>query len=219
MVEYQENGDLAIINEYKFRRDKKTGYYLSTRLIDKKRKRLHIYVWELINGAIPHGYDIHHIDHNKSNNEIDNLMLVTRKQHKKIHASEMTDEQRNNIKINLIENAIPASKAWHKSSEGLEWHKQHYESMKSKLHAKIIKKCEFCGKEYEATHNGANRFCSNNCKSAYRRKMGYDNIERECACCGEKFIVNKYSTAKYCQAHRREVRYNGRDRECLQYGG
>lgn len=52
MVEYQENGDLAIINEYKFRRDKKTGYYLSTRLIGKKRKRLHIYVWELINGAI-----------------------------------------------------------------------------------------------------------------------------------------------------------------------
>lgn len=219
MIEYRENGDLAIVNGYKFRRDKKTGYYLSTKPIGERRKRLHIYVWESINGDIPQGYDVHHIDHDKSNNEINNLMLVTRSQHRKIHASEMTDEQRNNMKINLIGNAIPASKAWHKSSEGLEWHKQHYEEMKNKLYTKAIRVCEFCGKEYETIINGANRFCSNNCKSAYRRKKGFDNIERECACCGETFITNKYSPAKYCQAHRRKICYNSGDRERLQHGG
>lgn len=42
------------------------------------------------------------------------------------------------------------------------------------------------------------KFCSNNCKSAYRRKSGVDNEERICKICGEIFITNKYSKAKVC---------------------
>lgn len=43
MVQYFENGDLAFFNGVYFRRDKKTGYFLSS---TKPRKRLHVYVWE-----------------------------------------------------------------------------------------------------------------------------------------------------------------------------
>lgn len=42
-------------------------------------------VWEFHNGAIPKGYEIHHIDGDKSNNQIENLQCVTRKAHRRLH--------------------------------------------------------------------------------------------------------------------------------------
>jgi sugar lactone lactonase YvrE len=59
-------------NGIKFTRDEKTGYYLNSTI----RKRLHRYVWEFYNGKIPEGYQIHHKDKDKSNNDISNLELM-----------------------------------------------------------------------------------------------------------------------------------------------
>jgi len=44
-----------IFNGVKFYKDGK-GYWLAT--IDKKPKRLHVYVWECSNGKVPKGYHI-----------------------------------------------------------------------------------------------------------------------------------------------------------------
>lgn len=46
---------------------------------------LHRLVWEIHNGQIPEGYQIHHIDHDKKNWQIENLMMVDRKSHWEIH--------------------------------------------------------------------------------------------------------------------------------------
>ena len=46
----------------------------------------HDVVWERNFGAIPDGHCVHHIDHNKQNNHISNLQLVTHLEHKRIHA-------------------------------------------------------------------------------------------------------------------------------------
>lgn len=48
------------------------GYYVNSH----KRIKLHRFIWEQHNGSIPDGYIVHHIDHDKSNNEINNLCLV-----------------------------------------------------------------------------------------------------------------------------------------------
>lgn len=44
-------------------------------------KRIHFYihrlVWEAFKSEIPNGYEINHIDHNKKNNNLSNLELVT----------------------------------------------------------------------------------------------------------------------------------------------
>lgn len=48
---------------------------------------LHRMVWICYNGEIPDGYDIHHKDFNKDNNSIDNLQLLTKDEHNKIHLS------------------------------------------------------------------------------------------------------------------------------------
>lgn len=46
---------------------------------------LHRKVWECYNGPIPEGYDIHHKDGDKSNNNIDNLELLSHSEHAKHH--------------------------------------------------------------------------------------------------------------------------------------
>jgi hypothetical protein len=45
----------------------------------------HIYVWQLVNGAIPIGYCLHHIDGNKANNEIENLECILIRDHSSLH--------------------------------------------------------------------------------------------------------------------------------------
>ena len=49
-------------------------------------RMLHDIVWENANGSIPDGYEIHHIDGDKQNNDIENLKLVTPLEHKRIHS-------------------------------------------------------------------------------------------------------------------------------------
>ena len=129
--------DIAKYNGYEFRLDKTTGYYLSTKKIGERRKRLHCYVWETeTENEIPSGYAIHHKDHNKNNNEIDNLQIVTSSEHAKIHGQALTEEQKIARKNNIIQNVIPKSVEWHKSEDGREWHKEHYEQMKDKWYKK-----------------------------------------------------------------------------------
>jgi hypothetical protein len=54
--------------------------------IDGKQKRLHRYVMECFIGrALTEKELVHHIDGDKTNNNIENLKLITRSQHLKIH--------------------------------------------------------------------------------------------------------------------------------------
>lgn len=177
----------------KFTRDDKTGYYLNSTI----KERMHRYVWRYYNGPIPKGYHIHHIDHDKSNNTIENLQLITIKKYTTMHSEEHVKSNYEAMCNNLIKNAVPKSKEWHKSEEGHEWHKKHYEEMKDKLYVKVTKKCKCCGKEYE-TYKGRNYFCSNACKSKWRRKSGIDNEKRLCEVCGKEYTVNKYSKTRTC---------------------
>ena len=50
-------------------------------------KRVHRMVWEHVNGKIPKGYIIHHIDENKKNNSISNLQIMKKKDHDRLHGS------------------------------------------------------------------------------------------------------------------------------------
>lgn len=180
----------------RFTRDDKTGYYLCATADDGKRKRMHVYVWEYFNGPVPKGYHIHHIDGDKSNNNIKNLQLLLAMEHEKLHGSMWTDEQRNRARKN-IEKASIKAKEWHGSKAGHEWHKMHYEKMKEKLHQVHKFNCPMCGKEFQSPQIKS-KFCCNNCKSAYRRKKGVDNITKICSLCGGEYTANRYNKTKFC---------------------
>lgn len=199
-IEYTNGGKVATIDGYRFTRDNRTGYYLSSKPINGSRKRLHVYVWEKHNGAIPKGYQVHHIEMDKSKNEISDLVLLSVSEHQKLHAENFTEERLEKMRRNLTENARPKACEWHKSDAGREWHKQHGRDVWKKRKPKTYT-CTNCGKEFESLNcysAKSNRFCCNNCKSAYRRKLGIDNETRRCSICGGEFTANKYSRAKRC---------------------
>ena len=179
-------------NGLKFTRDDKTGYYLNSTI----RKRLHRYVWEYYNGDIPAGYDIHHKDKDKSNNDISNLEMLEKAEHRQFHAEHLTEDEKAKLRDNLNKNARPAALLWHKSDKGREWHKQHYNDFADRLHQMYDVVCKNCGKEFQGQHGAA--FCCNACKSAYRRHAGIDNVAKVCPVCGNVFVSNKYAKVITC---------------------
>ena len=50
--------------------------------LNKKRHQAHRLIWVYLNGNIPEGLEIDHIDGDKTNNRIDNLRLATRTQNR-----------------------------------------------------------------------------------------------------------------------------------------
>lgn len=191
-VEYFENNDLAIFNGLKFRKDKKSGYYLCSKI----QKRLHRYVYEYYNGTIPKGYDIHHkID--KFHNDIEDLELKLREEHRRYHKMNISTIRREWLSKNINEVARPKEIEWHKSEKGKKWHKEQYKKTKEKLLIEKEYVCENCGNRFESTQQRS-KFCSNKCKSEWRRKQGLDNIIRICENCGKEFTVNKYKKTRCC---------------------
>ncbi len=63
-------------------------------------------VWEFHNGKIPKGMLIHHINWNKEDSRIENLMCVTRKEHDQLHLlpNRKRVRYKNTIKVDIINN-------------------------------------------------------------------------------------------------------------------
>lgn len=147
-------------------------YYLCGYYYQNNGARLHREVWKYHNGEIPKGYHVHHIDGNRTNNNIDNLSIITQEEHIKHHAKE---EARIIHGKNVIKLAIEKAPEWHKSEEGKKWHSKHAKESFAKRKP-VAYTCTWCGKEYESmriAHTG-NHFCCNNHKAAYRRKKVKD---------------------------------------------
>lgn len=65
------------VTEYGYRR-------ITTK--DRRHRFEHVLVWEAHHGPVPRGYEIHHRNRNKLDNHIENLRLVTRLEHKRMHS-------------------------------------------------------------------------------------------------------------------------------------
>lgn len=53
---------------------------------DRKKRFEHVIVWERHHGPVPSGMELHHINGDKLDNRIENLMLVNRLEHKRIES-------------------------------------------------------------------------------------------------------------------------------------
>ena len=108
----------------------------------------HRYVWIKHYGPIPRGYDIHHINENKHDNRIENLKLLSRKEHIKIHklgeknskrmkGRKLTENQKKNISIAVKKNLPKTSFKkggipWNKGLKGVQKHTEKTKNQISK---------------------------------------------------------------------------------------
>lgn len=173
--------------------------YFTPGIADKKKgvRRLHEEIWMDANGPIPEGYHVHHADHDPLNNDLSNLVCIQGDEHHRHHAaSEESVERYNSEEWQAHLAAIrPKAASWHSSPEGIEWHRQHGIKVAAKQ-PMLAGTCEQCGNAFLSKK--PERFCTNKCKSAWRRASGLDNEQRSCELCGEAFTVNRYSKIRFC---------------------
>lgn len=193
MIKYNDNKKHAYFNGLKFTRDNKTGYYLNSTI----GERLHRYVWSYHNGTIPKGKHIHHINGNKNVNDISNLDLIKHEEHLREHGKVRANDNEEWLNVFQTKGVLSA-KEWHTSKEGIEWHKEHFENVKDKFLEHKSFKCKQCDVTFTSQNNGKNKFCSNRCKSAFRRDSGVDDEVRICEQCGKEYIINKYRKNRTC---------------------
>lgn len=211
---HNPNSDYIIIDDIWFYKESRGRYYLGNVPGEDGKKhpvRAHVYVWEKYNGKVPDGFSVHHLDKNPRNNDISNLALMSYSSHSSYHAKDHAEESRQRME----EIVRPASVAWHKSDDGTEWHRQHYEEVtREKWNTLVTKKCEVCGKEYRVKSCAANRskYCSDKCKrnsptakashdkrlEQQREFMNSHLEDRVCHVCGKTFSAKKYYKTKCC---------------------
>lgn len=194
-MEYQE------FNGIRFYQTEPTDYFRHS--VKGTTILMHRYVWEYYNCEIPKGYHVHHRDGNKANNDISNLALLKGTEHWKLHGKLLTDEEREWRRQNIITNAVPKAIEWHKSEEGKAWHKEHATSID--LHKERTQICACCGKSFTTYSTRSSKYCSNACKSKFRRQSGADDVERICVICGKAFTTNKNKKIQCCSPHCRTL--------------
>ncbi len=171
--------------------------YKGERYYSRGTKRLHRVVWEYYNGPIPEGYEIHHKDGDPENNDISNLVCVSAATHEELHREDKMRRASTPKAIAHLREISEDAKKWHRSEEGREWHSEHARNEFQTLPVRRST-CDCCGKEFEYKSFHVPKFCSNACKSRWRRRIGADDETRLCVCCGKEFKTNRYSGAITC---------------------
>ena len=179
---------------------KPSGYFVAgpgKRVLGERY--LHRAVWVRQNGPIPTDCAVHHTDHDKANNDIENLQCITLGEHARHHVKKRLREREPALLQGLVA-AREAAKLWHGSPEGRAWHSQHAIRVAEKQRGfRVEHTCTWCGGTYLANAGSVKRgFCSMSCQGAARVASGVDDIERACVVCGSVFMANKYKKRKTC---------------------
>jgi len=184
--------EVVMPKEYKkyfgkrFYQDKK-GYWVNSMPIHAQR-----WVWINHHGTIPEKMDIHHKDGDKSNNEIDNLEIISRSDHLKKHWKEGSYdlEQR---RLQLSE-----ARKWLRTPQGrlVQSEKSKESWVKRKLNPFQVL-CLGCDEKFDTYQKWA-KCCSEKCYMRYRRKNKIGFIEKKCWMCGKVYLDDKHSRVRTC---------------------
>ena len=143
--------------------------------------KLHRAVYEYFNGEIPAGCVIHHIDGNASNNNADNLQLMTRAEHAKIHADISGTVPPPHKKIVLT--CINCGRVFTIRQEQNSGFCSSTCRMSYRFrNLRETRICQRCGKEFETYKYGTARFCSKECSHPSEK-----TIKKICPVCGKEF--------------------------------
>lgn len=183
-----------------FYRDKR-GYYVSQPRAGEQTTLLaHRWIWENEVGPIPEGWVVHHINHNPSDNRLENLLPMSWEAHSEYHSQ--LEENRASAAALLAEHARAGWERWRKSPEGEAELRDRMASTMARLnqqHEDMV--CSYCGVTYQRkawVWKRETSFCSPNCQNQYRRKSGKDDVDRNCEVCGTTFRTHKRMGGRSC---------------------
>jgi|GWRWMinimDraft_5_1066013.scaffolds.fasta_scaffold05456_4 hypothetical protein len=159
-------GDNGILEQWF--NGKRYRCYEGRNYFTKHKYSLHVDVWIFFNGEIPDGYEIHHIDENTHNNNIQNLEIIKSGLHQKIHSLKRFESNKEWF-LDFQKKGVQSAKEWHSSEDGIKWHSEHAKnSWKDRQY--ITKVCKECGKDYQTRHVGKSFFCHLNCRAKNNRR-------------------------------------------------
>jgi HNH endonuclease len=196
-MSFKSGGIMEKYKEYngnKFRLNAQ-GYYV--RLISIL---LHRDVWEYHYGKIPEGYQIHHKDGDKLNNEIENLECIEHSEHVKKHWDENKDYLTEKVRKN-----IKTAQRWRSTNEGKKYYSKHSKDV-WKNSPKHYRKCVNCKKDYECYERALSKFCSRKC--AHKHSFRTKREQRNCSICGVAFNAYKYNRTSTCGRSCRLMKFN-----------
>jgi len=150
---------------------------------------LHQEIWKDHHGAIPKGKVVHHQDGNPLNNQPNNLILITQREHLAVHRARGDWDPSSRKQLRHLKSIRGLTKAWHKSTAGWKWHSQNSKQLWKKKEV-MTKACVECQKTFRTKVVSA-RFCSARCQGRARRKNPDQYVEKTCEVCGEKFSIFK----------------------------
>lgn len=188
---------------------KKPGGYYKSDYVRHGGRYMHRVVWEFHNGPIPENMVVHHKDHDRSNNDIGNLELLSASEHAKYHMAERTEGDPVWWAAGL-DKAREAAARWHRDAPN-DPKKRAIMSAAAKKswhgREKLEYVCTYCGKTF-LRFRGTNKrgYCSPACQTAARVASGVDDKTRQCVVCGSDFRANKYKVQTTCSASCRHIR-------------
>ena len=141
-----------------------TGYWRST---DREHKLLHVAVWEAANGKVLKGYDVHHVDGNRSNTALENLQCLTRAEHARLHnLARVAAGGRFTTKItrDIPKACVQCGKKFLAVQRDAQFCSRSCAGRWRRAHSKeITRVCAVCGKEFVTKPERRTRYCSKVC--------------------------------------------------------
>lgn len=142
---------------------------------------LHRIVWQTERGPIPEGMDIHHKDHNKANNGIENLELQVEADHARYH-----------MQRRLADGGDLAAtlNAWRKSEQGQTVLRENIEKCRQNTPFRQFA-CAHCGSTVTTQHPRKAICDAEECQLKSSRRA---EKEKQCVVCGVTIFVKSHST-------------------------
>lgn len=173
-------------------------YFMGTNGHLKRTTSLHQDVWESVNGLVPSGYVIHHIDHNKENNSIENLILLTQKEHSRLHAAERSSNfPEYDTKCEYCGAEIHARASFTGPSNNKKYCSEKCKSSANRILGMKLKTCAICGKLFDSlpkVSKGRSSYaetCSKGCSCKLMSIRQKDRYQAKLAAktCDEEAVV------------------------------
>ena len=142
---------------------------------------LHRFVFYYYNGDIPNGYEIHHKDLDPSNNATENLQLLSKSEHQKLHHKLNRETQTCPVcgKLFVASNRNGRTRFCSQKCK---------DSIKNLNLESVEKICPICGKSF-SPKDKRRACCSQECTDKLKSKNHTNKHQpRNCAVCGKVFI-------------------------------